>query len=110
MAASDLAVVQGGGTTTLELEALRVPFLFFPVEHHSEQEVTVAGRLNRHGAGVRMRLSSTSPQEMADAILANLGVEVSYQEIPARGVRLAARRILERSGIADLEERIKRVE
>jgi UDP:flavonoid glycosyltransferase YjiC (YdhE family) len=109
MAASDLAVVQGGGTTTLELEALRVPFLYFPLEHHSEQEITVAGRLNRHGAGVRMRLSSTSPQEMADAIVANLGVTVSYQGIPARGVHLAARRILERAGITDLEERIKRV-
>lgn len=47
MAACDLAVVQGGGTTTLEPEALRVPFLFFPVEHQSEQEITVAGRLAR---------------------------------------------------------------
>ena len=47
MAACDLAVVQGGGTTTLELEALRVPFLFFPIEHHSEQEVTVVNRLSR---------------------------------------------------------------
>jgi UDP:flavonoid glycosyltransferase YjiC (YdhE family) len=42
-AACDLAVVQGGGTTTLEVEALRVPFLYFPVEHQSEQEATVAG-------------------------------------------------------------------
>ncbi|MBW2174731.1 MAG: hypothetical protein JRF64_08880 [Deltaproteobacteria bacterium] len=103
MAACDLAVLQGGGTTTLEAEALRVPFLFFPVEHHSEQEVTVAGRLARHGAGVRMRVSSTSPQDMADAITANLGVKVSYPEIPIGGVRLAARRILERSRIRDVE-------
>jgi UDP:flavonoid glycosyltransferase YjiC (YdhE family) len=103
MAACDLAVVQGGGTTTLEVEALRVPFLFFPIEHHSEQEVTVAGRLSRHGAGVRMHVSSTSPEEMADAITANLGVAVSYPEIPAGGARLAARRILERAGIRDVE-------
>jgi UDP:flavonoid glycosyltransferase YjiC (YdhE family) len=103
MAACDLAVVQGGGTTTLEVEALRVPFLFFPVEHHSEQEVTVAGRLARHGAGVRMYVSSTSPEDMADAIAANLGVAVSYPEIPVGGARLAARRILERAGILDVE-------
>ena len=103
MAACDLAVVQGGGTTTLEVEALRVPFLFFPIEHHSEQEVTVAGRLSRHGAGVRMHVSSTSPEEMADAITANLGVAVSYPEIPVDGARLAARRILERAGIRDVE-------
>lgn len=38
-AASDLCVVQGGGTTTLELTALRRPFLYFPLEGHAEQEV-----------------------------------------------------------------------
>jgi len=99
LAACDLAVVQGGGTTTLELEALRVPFLFFPVEHHSEQEVTVAGRLARHGAGVRMRVSSTSPEQMADAIAANLGDNVCYPEVRCRGVQLAATRILQHAGI-----------
>jgi UDP:flavonoid glycosyltransferase YjiC (YdhE family) len=103
LAACDLAVVQGGGTTTLELEALRVPFLFFPVEHHSEQEVTVAGRLSRHGAGVQMRVSSTSPEDMAEAIAANLGVEVSYPEIPVDGARRAARRVLQRAGFRGAE-------
>lgn len=103
MAACDLAVVQGGGATTLEAEALRVPFLFFPVEHQSEQEVTIAGRLARHGAGVRMHVSSTSPQDMADAIVANLGIKVSYPEIPVGGAHLAARRILERAGIRNVE-------
>jgi UDP-N-acetylglucosamine:LPS N-acetylglucosamine transferase len=99
LAACDLAVVQGGGTTSLELEALRVPFLFFPVEHHSEQEVTVAGRLARHGAGIRMKVSSTSPEQMADAMVANLGANVRYPEIPCRGVQLAANLILERIGL-----------
>jgi UDP:flavonoid glycosyltransferase YjiC (YdhE family) len=99
LAVSDLAVVQGGGSTTLEVEALRIPFLFFPVEHQSEQEITIAGRLARHGAGVRMRMATTSPGEMAEAIAANLGAKVSYPEIPANGVHLAAWRILERAGI-----------
>ena len=103
LAACDLAVVQGGGTTTLEVEALRVPFLFFPIEHQSEQEVTIANRLFRHGAGIRMHVSSTSPQDMADAIKANLGVKVSYPEIPVDGTRLAAMRVLERAGIRNLE-------
>jgi UDP:flavonoid glycosyltransferase YjiC (YdhE family) len=103
LAACDLAVMQGGGMTTLEVEALRVPFLFFPVEHQSEQEVTIADRLARHGAGVRMHISSTSPRGMADAIAANLGIEVSYPEIPVDGARLAARRVLERSGIRDVK-------
>src|SRR5262249_61795450 len=33
-AAVDLAVVQGGLTTTMELAALRTPFLYFPLRHH----------------------------------------------------------------------------
>jgi predicted glycosyltransferase len=103
LAACDLAVVQGGGSTTLEVEALRVPFLFFPVEHQSEQEITIAGRLARHGAGVRMDMTATSPAEMAEAIAANLGVGVFYPEIPVQGVHLAARRILERAGIHNVE-------
>jgi len=40
---------------------------------------------------------------MADAIKANLGVKVSYMEIPVDGAHLAARRILERAGIRELE-------
>lgn len=98
LAACDLAVVQAGGTTTLELEALRVPFLYFPIEHQSEQEVTVAGRLARHRAGVRMRLSGTTPENLADAIVANLGAKVSYASIPASGARRIAERVLERAG------------
>jgi UDP:flavonoid glycosyltransferase YjiC (YdhE family) len=103
LAACDLAVVLGGGSTTLEVEALRVPFLFFPLEHQVEQEVTIANRLARHGAGVRMHISSTRPEDMADAIVANIGAEVSYPEIPARGAHFAAMRILERAGISDLK-------
>jgi UDP:flavonoid glycosyltransferase YjiC (YdhE family) len=103
LAACDLAVVQGGGMTTLEVEALRVPFLFFPVENQAEQEITIANRLARHGAGMRMSFAVTSPQGLADAIVANLGGEVAYAKIPADGAHLAARRILERAGIRDLK-------
>jgi UDP:flavonoid glycosyltransferase YjiC (YdhE family) len=35
-AACDAAVVQGGGTTTLELTALRRPFIYLPLENHFE--------------------------------------------------------------------------
>ena len=98
-AACDLAIVQGGGNTTLELEALRVPFLFFPLRNQSEQEVTIANRLARHGAGLRMDLSSTSPKELAEAILGNLGAKLLYPPIPDGGVHLAAKRVLMSSGI-----------
>ncbi len=97
MAASDLAIVQGGGTSTLEVEALRRPFLYFPVENQSEQEVTVAGRLERHNAGIRMRLSSTTPETLAEAIVANLGAEVTWTQIPIDGARRAAEIVMERA-------------
>jgi UDP-N-acetylglucosamine:LPS N-acetylglucosamine transferase len=94
-AAADLAIVQGGGTTTLELTALRRPFLYFPLEGHSEQQVVVAGRLARHGAGVRMSLSQTTSQELARAILANIGKAATYPPIASDGAEKAAELICE---------------
>jgi UDP-N-acetylglucosamine:LPS N-acetylglucosamine transferase len=102
LAVCDLAVVQGGGTTTLEVTALRRPFLFFPIEGQSEQEVTIASRLARQGAGVRMTQGRTTPSSLADAIVANVGREVTYAQIPAEGARRAAQIILERaSAVSD---------
>jgi UDP-N-acetylglucosamine:LPS N-acetylglucosamine transferase len=97
LAVCDLAVVQGGGTTTLELTALRRPFLFFPIEGQSEQEVTIAKRLARHGAGLRMAQRDMTPSSLADAIVANIGREVMYKQIPVEGTGRAAKIILERA-------------
>jgi len=94
-AACDLAIVQGGGTTTLELTALKRPFLYFPIEGHCEQEKYVAGRLARHKAGIRMTLSQTSPESLAFQIAANIGADVGHASIPVDGARKAARLILE---------------
>ena len=93
LAASDLAIVQGGGTVTLELTALRRPFLFFPIEGHCEQEVHVANRLARHGAGIRMRQSATSPAQLAEVVLQNIGTPVRWPEIPVNGAQTAAEAI-----------------
>jgi UDP-N-acetylglucosamine:LPS N-acetylglucosamine transferase len=102
LAVCDLAVVQGGGTTTLEVTALRRPFLFFPIEGQSEQEVTVASRLARQGAGVRMTQRDITPSSLADAIVANIGREVMSAQIPTEGARRAAQIILERaSAVSD---------
>ena len=53
LAACDLAVVQGGLTTAMELTANRRPFLYFPLRHHFEQNFHVRHRLDRYGAGRR---------------------------------------------------------
>jgi UDP:flavonoid glycosyltransferase YjiC (YdhE family) len=94
LAACDLAIVQGGGTTTLELTALRRPFLYFPLEGHSEHEVAVAGRLERLQAGRRMSFSDTSPEVLADAAAALLGTEPDWPPIRTDGATRAAERIL----------------
>jgi UDP-N-acetylglucosamine:LPS N-acetylglucosamine transferase len=92
----DLAIVQGGGSVTLELTALRRPFLFFPIAGHAEQEITVASRLARHGAGVRMTQAEMTPSSLADAIVANIKHELTYAQVPVDGTRRAAKIILER--------------
>jgi len=90
LAASDLAIVQGGGTTTLELTALRRPFLYFPLEQHFEQQVHVAGRLARHRAGVRMSYPATTPAILAEKVVSTIGRGVSYPPISTDGARSAA--------------------
>ena len=45
LAACDLAVVQGGLTTTMELTARRRPFLYVPLRNHFEQNFHVRHRL-----------------------------------------------------------------
>lgn len=92
-AASELAVVQGGATSTIELTALRKPFIYFPLQDHYEQRIHVPQRLARHSAGVRMEYSETTPETLADAILKNLNKEVNYPEIPTDGAQKAAKLI-----------------
>jgi len=94
-AASDLAIVQAGGTTTLELTALRRPFLFFPIEGQFEQQVHVAGRLDRHQAGVKMIFSKTTPTIIAEKVISNIGKEVTYKSIATDGAKKAAQLIVQ---------------
>jgi predicted glycosyltransferase len=92
-AACDLAIVQAGGTTTLELTALGRPFLYFPLEGHWEQQIHVASRLARHQAGIHMRYPDTTPDILAEAVLANISRDVTYPPIPADGAQKAAQLI-----------------
>jgi hypothetical protein len=95
LAACDVAVVQSGGTTTLELTALLRPFIYFPLEDHFEQNLVVAKRLARHRAGKRMLYSQTTPEKLGEAIVGQLGREASWPPIPTDGARRAAELINE---------------
>ena len=94
LAACDVAITQGGGTTTMELTALRRPFVYFPLEGHFEQEQSVAPRLERLGAGFRMAPSRTTPDALAAAVLSLCGSTPHYAAPPADGARKAAEMVL----------------
>src|SRR5215207_104648 len=94
-AACDVAVVQGGGTTTLELTALRRPFIYLPLEGHFEQNLVVAERLARHRAGQRLLYSKITPERLTEAIIGQLGRETNWPPIPTYGARRAAELINE---------------
>jgi UDP-N-acetylglucosamine:LPS N-acetylglucosamine transferase len=89
-AACDLALIMGGGSSTVELTALKRPFIYFPLEEHCEQTLNVAARVERHRAGVRMTYSQTSPNLLAEKILDTIGKEVDYAELPTYGGKKAA--------------------
>jgi pimeloyl-ACP methyl ester carboxylesterase len=90
LAACDLAVVQGGLTTCMELTANRRPFLYFPLRHHFEQNFHVAHRLDRYRAGRRMDYATSDPDAIADAIAAGIGRAVDYRPVETDGAARAA--------------------
>jgi pimeloyl-ACP methyl ester carboxylesterase/predicted glycosyltransferase len=95
LAACDIAVVQGGLTTAMELTANRRPFVYFPLKHHFEQNFHVRHRLERYGAGRRMDFDESSPGAIATAIAEGVGREVDYLPVETDGARRAAERLAE---------------
>jgi pimeloyl-ACP methyl ester carboxylesterase len=89
LAACDLAVVQGGLTTAMELTANRRPFLYFPLRHHFEQNFHVRHRLNRYGAGRAMDFDRDGPAQIAGAIANEIGRIVDYQPVDPDGATRA---------------------
>jgi pimeloyl-ACP methyl ester carboxylesterase/predicted glycosyltransferase len=94
-AACDLAVVQGGLTTAMELTAGRRPFLYFPHRHHFEQNVHVRHRLANYRAGRCMDFDAATPDVIAAAIAAEIGRPVDYRPVETDGAERAARLIAE---------------
>jgi pimeloyl-ACP methyl ester carboxylesterase/predicted glycosyltransferase len=95
LAACDLAVVQGGLTTSMELTAHKRPFLYFPLRHHFEQNFHVRHRLERYGAGRRMDYEDSPPEQIAAAIAQEIGRQVDYRDVETDGAINAARHIAE---------------
>ena len=91
LAACDLALVQGGLTTCMELTAAGTPFIYFPLKNHFEQNFHVAHRLDRYGAGRRMEFATSTPEMIADAMVAVLEAPTNFKPVEADGAARAAR-------------------
>lgn len=95
LAASDIAMVQGGLTTCMELTANRRPFLYFPLADHFEQQRHVAYRLDRYRAGRRLQLADVTAEDIAEALLAELNRPVDSRPVETGGARRAAEMLAE---------------
>jgi UDP:flavonoid glycosyltransferase YjiC (YdhE family) len=95
LAVCDLAVVQGGLATAMELTANKRPFLYFPLRHHFEQNFHVRHRLERYHAGRYMDFEQATPEVIAAAIAEEIGRNVIYRDVEHDGAARAAARIAE---------------
>jgi UDP:flavonoid glycosyltransferase YjiC (YdhE family) len=93
LAACDLAVVQGGLTTCMELTAAGTPFLYFPLRNHFEQNFHVAHRLDQYHAGRRMDYATATPEVLAKAMLEALRTRAEFRPVESDGAARAARMI-----------------
>jgi UDP-N-acetylglucosamine:LPS N-acetylglucosamine transferase len=91
LAACDLAIVQGGLTTCMELTANRRPFIYVPLQNHFEQNFHVHHRLQRHRAGRRLDYPEASdPEHLARVIADEIGRTVDYRTVDTGGAARAA--------------------
>lgn len=91
LAACDVAVVQGGLTTTMELTALNKPFVYVPLRHHFEQNLHVRARLDRYEAGRHLPYEEALDQDaLAEAIVKEVGRDVRYRPVATDGAARAA--------------------
>ncbi|WP_019179970.1 glycosyltransferase [Microbacterium yannicii] len=91
LSACDVAVVQGGLTTCMELTAAQRPFLSVPLENHFEQNFHVRHRLANYGAGRCVRYAETGDAEaLAAAIVTEVAREVRYRPVETDGAARAA--------------------
>ncbi len=91
LAACDIALVQGGLTTCMELTAAGTPFVYVPLENHFEQNFHVRHRLERYGGGRPMRYAEAAdPDLLAKIIFDELSATRRVLPVETDGARRAA--------------------
>ncbi|HSP25384.1 MAG TPA: alpha/beta fold hydrolase [Saliniramus sp.] len=94
-AACDVALVQGGLTTAMELAAVGTPFVYIPLRDHFEQQFHVAHRLQRYRAGRRLEFDEANPERIASELSKALAGGVAPLPVERDGAARAARMIAE---------------
>jgi predicted glycosyltransferase len=94
LACADLALVQGGLSTCMELVATRRRFLSFPLERHFEQCIHVRNRLHNYCADCAVRFRELTVEQLAERALQALHAPVAYRPVETDGAARAAREIL----------------
>ncbi len=95
LAACDLAIVQGGLTTTMELTASRVPFIYVPLRNHFEQNFHVRARLDRYRAGRYMEYGDVVPDTLGTVMAEEIDRDVDFLDVETDGASRAASMIAE---------------
>jgi pimeloyl-ACP methyl ester carboxylesterase/predicted glycosyltransferase len=95
LATADVALVQGGLTTGMELIAGGTPFVSFPLKRHFEQRIHVAHRLARHGHTRALEVEDATPEGVAAAVAGALAEPPDYLPVASGGATRAAERIAE---------------
>ena len=89
-AVCDVAVVQGGLSTTMELVAAGRPFVSLPLANHFEQRYHVRRRLDRYGAAMWLDYDDATPERLADIVVGLVGNDPSYRPVDQSGAERAA--------------------
>lgn len=79
----------------MELTAASIPFIYFPLHNHFEQNVHVRFRLNRYAAGHCLDYVRTSVEDIAAAIIAMVGRPVRYRTVETKADSRAARLLMD---------------
>jgi pimeloyl-ACP methyl ester carboxylesterase/predicted glycosyltransferase len=88
--ACDVAIVQGGLTSTMELVAAGRPFVAVPLEGHFEQQLVVRHRLDRYGARAWLPYAEATPEALAGAVARELAAGADYRPVTRHGAARAA--------------------
>ena len=87
LAACDVAVVQGGLTTCMELTAAGTPFVYVPLRHHFEQNFHVrhGGSSSTAPAAACDYEEAADPDLLAEAVIAELTGARTYRPVETDG-------------------------